>query len=281
LVKQMKKLNSQQTLELKTLFLKKLGEKIKLKRNNKNISLDSLADCMDISTATLSLYENGKTDMKVSNLPLISTYCGFSISEYFDEELAKNLTETFSDLVKITKKKYQRENTRKARKEQEGVDKQLKGYIYDVDGREKYEYIPVRDNSQSLRQKYMHGIMHVNEQPFTKVEFTEFLQENGKILPALDGARKLLDYVGDAPKKETFKSSIADFILTETIIEPVINEQTKTTLRAYAYYKRMLETVSVEDNSDEPEDNTSEDNTDKSNNDNDIFSIFSDLEPLE
>lgn len=48
--------------------------------------------------------------MPVSYLPLISTYCDFSLTEYFDVSMAKELSDTFSSLVEITVKKYQRKN---------------------------------------------------------------------------------------------------------------------------------------------------------------------------
>ena len=78
----MKKLTYQEEARIKEHFLTYLGNFIKTKRNKKNISQVTLANCLNITDSALSKYESGTRDMPVSYLPLISTYCDFSLTEY-------------------------------------------------------------------------------------------------------------------------------------------------------------------------------------------------------
>lgn len=60
-------------------------------------------------------------------------------------------------------------------------------------------------------------------------------------LPVLDAAGKIIRYIGDASKKETFKTAISDFVIDKLIIEPVLREDGEAAKRAYMYYKEMLD----------------------------------------
>ena len=47
-------------------------------------------------------------------------------------------------------------------------------------------------------------------------------------------------YIGDEPKKETFKCAMADFVINELVIEQV-KTNTEQSKRIYAYYKMLMD----------------------------------------
>jgi len=63
-------------------FLIEVGNTIKNNRNKKKISQEKLAIYLEVDRSSISKYENGRMDMPVSNLPLISHYCDFPISDF-------------------------------------------------------------------------------------------------------------------------------------------------------------------------------------------------------
>ena len=190
--KHMRKLTSQDEIRMKERFLTYLGNFIKTKRNKKNISQVTLADCLHITDSALSKYEAGTRDMPVSYLPLISTYCNFSIAEYFDMGIAKELSDTFSSLVEITAKKYKRKDEYYAIESK----KKLKGRIYESDGIETIEYVDA-DRKKSIKtrkQQLMDGEVEIkNTAPFSEDEFIEYLKSSelsDEKLSLLDAAQK-------------------------------------------------------------------------------------------
>ena len=241
----MKMLNAEDENRLRENFLKQLGMTIRAKREKKNISQGVLAECLHVTDATISRYERGERDMNVSTLPLISTYCGFPMSEYFTVEMSKELLENFAGLVEITRKKYQREHRRRTCKGR--VHKKLKGHVYEIDGQEEVVYVPEKilvPERMSERELLLRGdVVFEQVESFSGDEFANYLQttELREVLPVLDAAGKIIRYIGDASKKETFKTTLSDFVIDNLIIEPVLRDKSETAKRAYMYYKEMLD----------------------------------------
>lgn len=63
-------------------FLKATGSVIAKKRKQKNISQKELGVRLNVSESTISRYEDGKVDMPVSVLPMVSNACDFPMTEY-------------------------------------------------------------------------------------------------------------------------------------------------------------------------------------------------------
>jgi len=91
--------------KIKNDFLITVGSVIKRKRKKKNITLKELSGYLDISIATLSRMENGKIDMPATTLPLISSYCGFPVTDYVYDEKVKQATQNFKMLLLNTAEK--------------------------------------------------------------------------------------------------------------------------------------------------------------------------------
>ncbi len=68
--------------QIRSEFLIDIGKTVKKRRARKNISQAELAEYLEVERSTISRYETGVTDMPVSNLPLISAYCKFPISDF-------------------------------------------------------------------------------------------------------------------------------------------------------------------------------------------------------
>lgn len=65
-----------------TRFLKATGSVISKKRKQKNITQKELGLHLNVSESTISRYEDGKVDMPVSVLPMVSSVCDFPMTEY-------------------------------------------------------------------------------------------------------------------------------------------------------------------------------------------------------
>jgi len=230
-------------------FLLMLGEKIKSKRTKKGIKQENLAAFLGLSKSSVSQYENGTVDFPVSKLPLISNYCDFPITEYFDKEMVQVLTFTFEEIAIIIREKMERKKKRngKGNSENHKSKRILKGYIYEIDGQD--ETVPVtKKNENTLKQMYLRGEMPVNQKPFDTNGLAEFLQVHEQSISALDAARRFLAYIGDAPQKETMKGNIAEFVIGEILISPIIKSQSVDYEQLYALYKSILDGNSMEDN---------------------------------
>lgn len=223
----MVKLNEQQEENLKYTFLESLGEKIRMKRKQKSLSLAELADCLHVSAASLSQYESGKNDMKVSKLAFISTYCDFPLTDFFERDQSKELLNSFSKMVQITKRRYQR------KKECSNNDAIVK------EPEAQYE-------SGFQREKYIKAEMPSTETAFTDKEFVEYLQNNQskEFIEAMIGSAKMIEYLSDKPDKQYVQEILADTMIEGIVLEPVIHkkEYDKAAMRLYAYYKALMNT---------------------------------------
>lgn len=91
--------------EMKRDFLISIGKVIRRKREVKNITQQELSEFLEVSKSTVSRYESGTFDMPVTTLPLISSYCGFPITDYVYDEKVKQATQNFKMLLLNTAEK--------------------------------------------------------------------------------------------------------------------------------------------------------------------------------
>ena len=222
-------------------FLIDFGRYISRKRLNKNISMEDLAEFIGVSQSTLSRYENGKSDMNISNIPLLSLYCDFALDKCFSSLDVHKVLDSFREIVNIKRTRYKRE------KDKGQVDfpkKTLKAQIFDIDGKEVIEYTkPKAIEQMSIREQFSRAVVDLSVEPYTHEEFMEYLrvEEDGCLLDMMDGAWKILAYIGDMPRKEQIKAQIADFVIDNVIIEKIIDSDCEAAKRAYMYYKMFLE----------------------------------------
>lgn len=87
--------------EMRKDFLVSVGSTIKNKREQKNITQEQLAVYLEVTKSTVSRYEKGAMDMPVSNLPLISHYCNFPISDFVRAERVKTAVSQLDYLVGV------------------------------------------------------------------------------------------------------------------------------------------------------------------------------------
>lgn len=227
--------------ELRKTFIIEFGDFLKKRRVKKNISMDEVADFLEISQPTVSRYEFGDTDMKLSNLPLLSLCYDFPLSNCFSSLDVLKEVESFKNIVEIKRDRYQREYKRRHMAKH---GKTLKAQIYDVDGVEVTEYIPRKETKQlSFREQLARADIDFNVEPFTNDEFADYLKQeyNEELLEMLDGASKMLDFIGETERKETVKSQIADFVIDNLIVERVTNAGGRQEQRAYMYYKKIFD----------------------------------------
>ena len=163
------------------------------------------------------------------------------------------LTFTFEELVIIIREKMERKEKRKGKgssethKAMHKSKRILKGYIYEIDGKD--EMFPVaKKNENTLKQMYFRGEMPVRQKPFDINGFAEFLQVHEQSISALDAARRFLAYIGNATQKETIKGIIAEFVISEILITPIIEKHSTDYEQLYALYKSILDGNSMENN---------------------------------
>ena len=242
----MKLLSESEKSELKNRILGAVGNVIRCKREQKNISGEMLGKCLDVTPGMISQYESGKADISVFKMALVSTYCGFSMSEYFKAQVSKELLDTFSKLVRIEGDRYKR--CRKCRERKGDTGKILRGKVYQVDGKEVIEYIPGIDPTEledtyTKSQLYLYGKIELEDvEPFSEEEFWEYLnrEENGKKCTLLESVADILGYMGEVSQKERLKSSLAEYVIMELVINKTIADD-MAAKRAYMYYKGLIE----------------------------------------
>lgn len=238
----MKIFTAEECDELKVRVAATVGSIIKYYREKKNISGEQLGNCLGVSGGMVSQYESGKADINLSKMALTSVYCGFPLSAYFEVSESRDLLNTFSRLVKIEGDKYKRH---KHYKEQSGVpEKVLKARVYQVGDKEVIEKVPekmVGTEGGFVRRDILYGEVVLEEKPFTEREFVYYLkdEENKDVCRVMAAIGEVLDYLGDAERKETVKSELTEFVLTELIVDKVM-ERNKSARRAYMYYRELL-----------------------------------------
>lgn len=230
----MEKLSKEKEEELKSTFSRNIGKVIETKRKKCGYHQKDLAGMLGVSISTISNYESAARGMEISMLPLISTYCDFSIKEYFKEDTI-NMLDEFKTIIKIAKEKetkyYERMTTKEA-------NVKLVAKIYDINGKEIREEIKPKYDIISSREKLIFGHEIVDEEPFSKEEaniYLNNLENKDAIVKTID----LLNEMQGFDKKETLTNQLFDFVLNETFIIS-LNKNCKDAKRFYAYYCKMF-----------------------------------------
>lgn len=228
------KLTEDEKNKLSDKFLSMIGKVIYQNRTKHNISQKELAICLDVSESSISNYENGKQDMTATTLPLISTYCNFNISEYFQPETI-NFVDTFKSLVSIERNKIKNSS-----RLYEQVDKrELVSQTYIEDGRYITEPVKKKTMKLSFKDLVIFGMKETNAEPFNDNELSEYL-ESCKCPDIINAASQIITYTDGYNNKNTIKGQLADFMLNEIFIERYKNAD-KQAERVYAYYKQLLD----------------------------------------
>lgn len=211
----MRLMTDKEESELRSAFLKQIGNKIRAGRERKNISLETLAECIHTSTSSLSMYENGHLDMKISNLPVISTYCDFPLSDYYDADIEQQVR-TFSKIVEITKKKYERKKIPVSIVEEDS-------YTYSADS------TIIKPYSEPEFKEYL-------KNEFTKDEM-EFLESAGKVIDYF--CEISMKQTEDNKDNEELCTHLAETVVYKLIMEKLVKNPNENHLRAYAYYLKI------------------------------------------
>gem|GEM_PF-2335551 len=101
-------------------FIRKIGKTIRKYRRKRGYTLDYLSPKINVSTATLSRYENGKIDITASTMARISEVCDFSIEEYTREPYPESPSEMFRRISGEEDRKIRR--TAREKKEDKSFD---------------------------------------------------------------------------------------------------------------------------------------------------------------
>lgn len=230
-----KALTDEQKRQLKANFLTSIGGRLKAKREQRSLSLRKLAEGMPVEASALSKYENGKEDMPLSHLSLYSIYCDFELRELFPPDEMKGLLRSFKASVTVISGSNAR------RKEKGKADRTLTARIYmqdDIEVREE-----VRSRIETQRDMYKDAYIQTGEDAFTEEEFCEYLASfDSETRASLCSAGDFLEKIMSEPRRETLKRSVADYIINTAIIDRVCRKGADmAALRAYAYYKRLME----------------------------------------
>lgn len=228
------KIDEKTEQQIRTSFLEKIGIKIRTYREKRNISQDALGKCLNLHGSMISRIENGTTDTSVSNLQLISLYCDFPLSNLFMEDECRKFLSAFSEAVKITARKYNRQKERKP------SDRILKGKIYEENGQEVIEMATI--HKESVKEKYRQGIIDVSAVPIDPIGFYNSYTDNRKVIDSVIAAGNLLNQIGDTPNRDTVKDTIAGYIIDELkVIKTPLDRESETQQRIYAYYKLLMD----------------------------------------
>lgn len=188
--------------------------------------------------------------MQVSMLPMFSTYCKFPLHELFPRDESKQILDTFAKAVSVTVDRKKRQEDLRKKKEanqiarkKSGQDKVLKGQVFEVNGRNVYEPVPIKVTSRSLRDRYKDAEMHTEHGPYMESEFCEYVKAKDEtLIESVLSAGQLLKQLGDGRQKETLKGMVADYIVDELVINSVAREHPdEVSRRAYAYYRMLYQ----------------------------------------
>lgn len=186
-------LDSKETEKIREDFLLNLGIKMRHYRERKNIPQSILAKCLGVSGSALSKYERGATDMRISNIPLLSIYCDFPMSDLFPAEASVLFLKSMRNAVSITAKRYKRAET----KAMPADKRALKGRIYEVDGQEVIQYVSPITRKPSQRELYIQGLARIDSRTFNQVDLNEavksLVEKNQEVIYKINIAGTFLE----------------------------------------------------------------------------------------
>ncbi|MGN0321360.1 MAG: helix-turn-helix transcriptional regulator [Lachnospira sp.] len=228
------RLTDEQEKKLSKDFLNMIGKVIHKNRTKHNISQKELAECLEVSESSISNYENGNQDMPVTKLPLISTYCGFNLNEYFQPEII-NYVKTFKSLVSIEKRKIEKSSKQYI----ENSRRELVSQTYYEDGKYITEKVNRKPIKLSFKDSVLYGTKETAAKPFDDNELSAYL-ESSKCVDIIKATSQIMNYTDSYNNKNTIKGQLADFMLNEIFIERYKNNDRQAE-RVYAYYKQLLD----------------------------------------
>lgn len=228
-------------------FLVKLGDKIKAKRQNRGLKQEALAAYLEIDKTSISKYESGSVDFPISKLPLISKYCDTPLRDYFDDDIQSILTMTVKEMSMILAQKFAAKDKRaKARADKDVSEIELLvGHVYEKNGeryiKEKPQVIEPAEVKMTLRERCMRGDAYTNSNviAFTDEEFVDYILNEDGFSAVIETGKNFYECIGDK-KNRKLKETIADYVIGEVIVEPFMSERSWDALRAYAYYKKLI-----------------------------------------
>jgi transcriptional regulator with XRE-family HTH domain len=232
--KQIIKLSYEQEKRLSYDFLNMIGKVIFKNRAKHNISQKELAECLDVSESSISNYENGNQDMPVSRLPLISTYCDFDITEYFQPETV-NYVKTFKSLIYIEKQKNMRRSAKSASQKDR---RELVSRTYLENGKLVTREVEKKVVKVPFKDEVLSGHVETAVEPLSDNELQVYL-ESCNCVELLNSVSKILEYTESAKNTTALSNQMADFVLNEIFIEN-LKENDGMAKRIYAYYKKLL-----------------------------------------
>lgn len=238
LVKVMINIEKSEKEELKKNFLVRLGSYLKERREHKGYSQESVAQVIEVERSVLSKYEDGKASMKVDTLPVLSAIYDFELSECFKQPEYRDLVSKFKGAVTVMSHKYERKRYRQTLVKYERVRPATT-----VDGERVMIVEETKTGKVSFGEKIKSGSIVVEDRAYNDYEMESYLERiinaNGS---AVADALTMLDSISEAKKKETLKGVVADYVINELIVEPMVyNQDNGYFRRAYAYYKKYLE----------------------------------------
>lgn len=227
--------------KLRTEFLIQLGLKIRKYREKKNIAQVDLAKCLGISDSSLSDYENGVEDMKISHLPVISLYCDVPMARLLPSEEMREFISSVSIAVDITRKRYERKNKAKPDNKRKLISR-----TFEENGMEYTVPTYERNKQPGIKEQYRRGILESDAEPLSGKEFYDYIKKKKpELVGVILDAGNLLKDLENIPQTETIKGYVADFIVDKVFLIETASKNKDDSYdlqhqRVYAYYKTLL-----------------------------------------
>lgn len=244
----MKLLSKSEQDYIKQEFLSSLGNTIKTRRLEKNISQDELAKAIGVDRTTLVKYENGTRDMTASTLPLISIYCDFPMRKYIDVRLDQKIFDKFRTIANIESDRYKRKQLK-----EKNTRKTLTGKVYMVDGQEVIE--PISKKKMSRMRELIECRETFPVKPFTRDEFIAYIRScTGNEYAIIDSSDEILKFMTEPIGNETVKGEIADYVIKEIIARPICFDKDNSDIprqRLYMLYKELFDGTYIEPKNEE------------------------------
>lgn len=223
-----KTLDSIQTEEVRRTFLESVGSRIRDFREKKNISQTVLGQCLGLSPVSISNYENGVSDMKLSYLPLISLYCDVSISKLLPDSDMHSFINTLSEAISITVHRYDR--------------------ISDMETCEdEFNYYMTHKSRAGMKEHFKKCDFKITAKPYSNSEVYDYVIKNkAELVPLIYDAGQILEYTKDSPSGDTLRNGISDFIIEEVFLSECESILTDERIRRlYAYYQAIYKNMST------------------------------------
>lgn len=223
-----KTLDSTQTEEVRRTFLESVGSRIRDFREKKNISQTVLGQCLGLSPVSISNYENGVSDMKLSYLPLISLYCDAPISKLLPDSDMQFFINTLSEAISITVHRY---------------DRIPDTEIYE----EEFNYCVPLKSRAGMKECFKKCNFNVTAKPYSNSEVYDYVIKNkAELVPLICDAGQILEYTKNRSIGGTLRNGISDFIIEEVFLCECENILTDERIRRlYAYYQAIYKNMST------------------------------------